>query len=193
MSSTFGYTRVSSTHHIVEHEVTILKDAGASHVYVEGASLGASKRLALDELLSACTAGDQILVLYLNRLGRSLEEILRAVKAIASKNLHLRSIGDRIDTLDANDSAFMTFAALINAQRHIAGELTQRGMENAAAKGRVIGRPTVDHRKIEEALRLISGGMPVAQAAERAGCTAPTLYRYLARARASGTAFSVLT
>jgi DNA invertase Pin-like site-specific DNA recombinase len=180
-----GYTRVCGNHQDLVSEKESLQRAGASEVFTDPSPPGQTKRIAIDELMGQCSAGDLIVVLSLNRLGRSIDEILDTVAAFEKRMIYIFSIKDKFDSRTDEGGVLSSFLdALKSAKGDLSSELTKRGMQRYSETGKKIGRPTVDRQSLKEALDMIYSGLPVATAAQKTGISAPTLHRYMAKERA---------
>jgi DNA invertase Pin-like site-specific DNA recombinase len=178
----FGYTRVLPNHQILAHEHAALKKAGVSEAFTESAPVGQSKRPALKELVDRCTAGDVVVVSSLNRLGRSIDEILNTVTLIHNGGIHLVSLADEIDTRLPHGAGYGSFlGAIEKARAHLAIELTQRGMHRVAASGKRIGRPPINPEGLRIAIDMVLTGATLSEAAKQTGCSVATLHRYLTK------------
>jgi DNA invertase Pin-like site-specific DNA recombinase len=138
-------------------------------------------RPGLNELIGFCRPGDIICVVRLDRLGRSLKELLETVDMFKARGLAFRSLEERLDTSSAaGELVFHVFGAIAHFERRLIVERTRDGIAAARARGKVPGRPTLDADKLASALKLIEAGVRPAQAAKQLGLGRSTLYRELA-------------
>ena len=145
-------------------------------------------RLELEHCLKALRAGDTLVVWRLDRLGRSLQDLVRIVAELEAKGIGFESITEKIETASAAGKlVFHVFAALAEFERDLIRERTRAGLAAARARGRAGGRkPKLDARQIREITRLMSDPtIPVSQIAERYKVSRTTIYNVAPRAAAS--------
>lgn len=180
-----GYARVSTTEQSVGLQLDALQGAGVEQVFVdEGISGSVSSRPELDKCLAMLRSGDTLVVWRLDRLARSLKNLLELVESLSSRGIHLRSLTESIDTSSASGRLILSvFGALAEFERALIIERTQAGLAAARARGARIGRPTaMSSGQIEQAKTLVSAGHRVAEVAESLGVGRSTLYRVLGQA-----------
>jgi DNA invertase Pin-like site-specific DNA recombinase len=114
----------------------------------------------------------------LDRLGRSLRELLDIVEALKKREVALLSLEEKLDTSSAaGELVVHVFGALAQFERRLIAERSRDGMNAARAKGSRPGRPLLDREKLEAALLLVKGGMSPTKAARQTGLGRSTLYR----------------
>lgn len=117
-------------------------------------------------------------IVQLDRLGRSLRELLDVVETLKKRGVALLSLEERIDTSSAaGELVFHVFGAITQFERRLIAERTRDGMSAASAKGRKPGRPTLDQEKLTGAMLLVKNGMTPTQAARQTGLERSTVYR----------------
>jgi DNA invertase Pin-like site-specific DNA recombinase len=137
-------------------------------------------RPGLKALLDYARAGDTLAVVRLDRLGRSLRELLEIVETLKARQIALVSLEEKIDTTSAaGELVFHVFGAIAQFERRLIAERTRDGVA-ARAQGRHPGRPKLDQEKLRAALTLIRNGMSPTKAARHVGLGRSTLYRELA-------------
>ncbi len=185
--SLLGYARVSTAEQSTQAQVDALNAAGAERVFADTASGLRADRPALAELLATAQEGDTVVVARLDRLGRSLPELLRLVEDLAGRGVALRSLGEQIDTSTAAGRLVLhVFGALAEFERAVMRERTVAGLAAARARGRVGGRrPALRGARLAHARQLRAGGTPVWEIAQLLGVGRSTVYRSLAEAPAS--------
>ncbi|MCG7392653.1 recombinase family protein [Microvirga sp. ACRRW] len=165
-----------------------LKAVGCERVFVEKASGAQRDRPELKAALDYVRAGDTIVVWKLDRLARSLKQLIETVDDLQRREIGFRSLTEAIDTTTPGGRLiFHIFAALAEFERSIIRERTMAGLLAARSRGRVGGRPrslTEQDLQIARAL-LREHALSVADIASRLGVTSSTLYRYLPSARSS--------
>ena len=137
-----GYARVSTQEQELSLQLDALKEAGCDKVYQEKFSGSQKERPQLNELLDFLREHDTIVVWRLDRLGRSLRDLLGLVAQIQKKGASLVSLNDAIDTTTPQGTlVFHIFAALAEFERQLIRDRTKAGLQSARARGRHGGRP----------------------------------------------------
>ena len=181
MPDTLGYARVSTDDQDLAGQVLRLKAAGAARTYEDVISGRTFDRPSLKALLDYARAGDTLCVVRLDRLGRSLRELLEVVETLKARQIALVSLEEKIDTTSAaGELVFHVFGAIAQFERRLIAERTRDGVAAARAAGRHPGRPKLDQEKLRAALTLIRNGMSPTKAARHVGLGRLTLYRELA-------------
>lgn len=181
VSAILGYARVSTGDQDLTGQILRLKAAGASKTFEDVASGKRADRPGLQALLDYARPGDALAVVRLDRLGRSLCELLELVETLKERGLALVSLEEKIDTASAaGELIFHMFAAIAHFERRLIAERTRDGIAAARAEGRKPGRPALDPKKVQAALTLVRSGMSPTQAARQVGLGRSTIYRELA-------------
>ena len=169
MPDVLGYARVSTCDQDLEVQRRRLRDeAGAIRVFDDVMSGKSFDRPGLTELLGFCRAGDIICVVWLDRLGRSLKELLETVDMFKARRLAFRSLEERLDTSSAaGELVFHVFGAIAHFERRLIVERTRDGIAAARARGKIPGLPALDADKLASALKLIDADVRPAQAAKQ--------------------------
>ena len=181
-----GYARVSTQEQDLALQLDALKTAGCSRVFEEKASGAQRERPALKAALEYMREGDTLVVWKLDRLARSLKQLIETVEEFGARDVGLRSLTEAIDTTTAGGKlVFHIFAALAEFERGVIRERTLAGLQAARARGRTGGRPPALKAKDLAAAKalLLDPEITVVQVAKRLGVAASTLYRHLPRAR----------
>ena len=181
-----GYARVSTQEQDLALQLDALKSAGCSRVFEEKASGAQRERPALQAALEYMREGDTLVVWKLDRLARSLKQLIETVEGFGARGVGLRSLTEAIDTTTAGGKlVFHIFAALAEFERGVIRERTLAGLQAARARGRTGGRPPALKAKDLAAAKalLLDPEITVVQVAKRLGVAASTLYRHLPRAR----------
>ena len=114
----------------------------------------------------------------LDRLGRSLAELLATVGDLRSRGIHLASLEERIDTSSAaGELVFHVFGAIAHFERRLISERTREGLAAARRRGSRPGRPPTDPEKAAALRRLVEAGMTPGRAAKQLGIGRSTAYR----------------
>ncbi|MFN3146958.1 MAG: recombinase family protein [Paracoccaceae bacterium] len=177
-----GYARVSTQDQKPELQLDALKAAGCEKVFTEKASGARTDRPELQAALDYMRDGDTLIVWKLDRLARSLKQLVASVEALEERGIGFRTInGVQIDTTTSGGKlVFHIFAALAEFEREIIRERTRAGLDAAIARGRKGGRPpALSELDRAAALALLRDKtIPIKEVARRLGCSEATLYRY---------------
>jgi len=182
MGSCIGYARVSTDDQNLDLQRDALSLAGCSAIYEETISGKSAHRAELEHCLKALRCGDTLVVWRLDRLGRSLTDLVRIVSQLEAASIGFRSITESIETSSAAGRLiFHVFAALTEFERNLIRERTRAGLASARARGRSGGRkPALNGQQIREIRALLRDPeIRVADVASRYGVSRTTLYRHV--------------
>lgn len=182
MAHLVGYARVSTPEQSTRPQEDALRAAGVERVWTETASGVLTARPVLDNVLTqVLQRGDTLVVVRLDRLGRSLRHLLEVVEQLAADGVGLRSLHESIDTTTPSGRMVLSvFGALAEFERELNRERTQAGLATARALGRRGGRPkTLTESHTEQIRRHHAEGMPIAQIARLMRVSRMTVYRHL--------------
>jgi DNA invertase Pin-like site-specific DNA recombinase len=183
MGDVLGYARVSTGDQDVAGQTLRLERAGALRVFTDVRSGKAMDRPGLEALLDYARKGDTLAVVRLDRLGRSLTELLATVALLKERGIDLVSLEERIDTGSAaGELVFHVFGAIAHFERRLIAERTKDGIAAARARGKQPGRQPVDVDKVMAALKLVEAGLSPTVAAKQLGLGRSTVYRELSLA-----------
>ena len=137
-------------------------------------------RPGLNALLDYARRGDTLAVVRLDRLGRSLTELLATVEMLRSRGIDLLSLEEKINTGSAaGELVFHVFGATAHFERRLIAERTKDGIAAARARGKRPGRQPLDADRIAAALKLVQAGLSPTAAARQVGLGRSTVYREL--------------
>lgn len=180
MPDILGYARVSTHAQNLDAQKNRLKEKGAIRVFEDVVSGRTFNRPGLAALIDYARPGDMVCVVRLDRLGRSLKELLETVAILKRENIDLVSLEEKIDTSSAaGELVFHVFGAIAHFERRLIAERTRDGIESARAKGKRLGRPPLDNDKLDAAFKLIEAGTSPTETAKQLGLGRSTLYREL--------------
>ncbi|MAU13877.1 MAG: resolvase [Anaerolineaceae bacterium] len=180
-----GYARVSTQEQELALQLDALKEAGCEKIYQEKISGAAKTRPQLEAILEQLRTGDVVVVWKLDRLARSLRDLVALVNQIQYKGASFRSINDQIDTTSAHGKfTFHIFASLAEFERDIIRERTKAGLEAARARGRKGGRPAGLSKKAQHTAMLaerlyLERELSVSEICDQLSISKGTLYNYL--------------
>ena len=137
-----GYARVSTQDQNPQLQLDALKTADCERSFVERASGAQRERPELQAALEYIREGDTLVVWKLDRLARSLKQLIETVESLETRKIGFRSLTENIDTTTPGGRlTFHLFAALAEFERSIIKERTTAGLAAARARGRKGGRP----------------------------------------------------
>lgn len=179
-----GYARVSTDDQTLDLQLDALQASGCDVVYQEKASGKNKERLELEHCIKALRPGDVLVVWRLDRLGRSLRDLVQIVTSLEDRQVGFESLTEKIDTTSATGKlTFHVFAALAEFERNIIRERTRAGLQAARARGRKGGRsPVLTEKQIREVRVLMADSqVSVTDVAKRYGVSRTTLYNVYKR------------
>lgn len=177
-----GYARVSTADQDLTPQLDILNAKGCDPIYSEHASGKKADRAELANALKALRGDDTLVVWRLDRLGRSLPDLIATINELARRGIAFESITEAIDTTTAAGKlVFNIFASLAEFERHLISERTRAGLAAGRARGRMGGRPpALTPKQLREArLLLTDPEATVTAVAERYEVSRSTLYKGL--------------
>jgi DNA invertase Pin-like site-specific DNA recombinase len=176
-----GYARVSTQDQTTNLQIDALKDAGCERLFQEKASGAKADRPELMRALDFMREGDTLVVWRLDRLARSMKQLIDTMEMLRERGVALESITEKIDTSTPQGKlVFGIFASLAEFERSLIRERVNAGLAAAKARGKVGGRPPVDPARLKHAAALVTAGYSTAKAAKTAGIGRATLCRHLA-------------
>ena len=184
-----GYARVSTDDQNLDLQRDALQAVGCERVFEDMVSGARADRTGLVTLMSMLRAGDTVVIWRLDRLGRSLKNLIELVERLESAKVGLRSLQENIDTTSSGGKlVFHLFGALAEFERNLIRERTQAGLVAARARGRMGGRPKrLDPAKLALALKLHrERNHTVEEICKMMGISKSTLYNYLDKAESDG-------
>ena len=176
-----GYARVSTQDQNLDLQVKALTKAGCKKVFDDKISGTRAERLGLTAALAMLREGDTLVVWKLDRLGRSVKNLVDLVGELHRQGVQFKSLTDSIDTGTASGRFFFhVMASLAEMERELIVERTCAGLEAARRLGRTGGRKRqMTDSKIESAKKLLASGVPPRDVARNLGVSVPTLYRWI--------------
>ncbi len=179
-----GYARVSTQDQKLELQLDALTQQGCELVFQEKKSGKNKERPELEKLLGQLRSGDTVVVWKLDRLGRSLRDLIDLVAEFQKRGVDFMSLQDGINTATSTGRfTFNIFASLAEFEREIIKERTKAGLVAAKTRGRAGGRPAgltpEAQEKAKSAKVLFESGKRVEDVAKILGISRATCYRYL--------------
>lgn len=178
----YGYARVSTDDQNSAMQLTALKRAGCKTIFKdEGISGATTKRPALTRCLKALQDGDTLIVWKLDRLGRSLRDLITMLDDLKHRDVKFKSLTEAIDTETPTGRAmWQMIGVLAELERSLIVERAQAGMKEARRRGVKFGRKKkLNPVQINKARKLIDAGERVEDVAALWNVGRTTLYRAL--------------
>lgn len=179
--SIVGYARVSTDHQSLDQQRDALTVAGCERLFTDQLSGVGDNRPGLAALLDYVRAGDTVVVVALDRLGRSLSGIIRTVETLTEAGVLLRSLREGIDYSTATGRMLAgIFAALASYERELMHERAAAARAAARARGRHTGRPPkLTPAQARQIRSLRERGESISDLVAGYGVSRATIYRAL--------------
>ena len=176
-----GYARVSTQDQNLDLQVKALTKAGCKKVFDDKISGTRAERPGLATALAMLREGDTLVVWKLDRLGRSVKNLVDLVGELHGQGVQFKSLTDSIDTGTASGRFFFhVMASLAQMERELMVERTCAGLEAARLLGRKGGRKRqMTDSKVASAKKLLANGVQPRDVAKNLGVSVPTLYRWI--------------
>jgi DNA invertase Pin-like site-specific DNA recombinase len=177
-----GYARVSTIEQDTALQLDNLQRSGCEKIYQESVSGISKTRPELDKCLDNLRSGDTLVVWRLDRLGRSLKDLVSIITDLELRNVGFRSVTEAVDTTTPGGKlVFHIFAALAEFERKLIQERTKAGLAAARARGRNGGRPLkLNNSQIKKAkAMLLDPQMTKAEVARHFAVSRTTLNKAL--------------
>jgi len=176
-----GYARVSTQDQNLELQFEALNKSGCKKIFEDRVSGSRAERPGLNKLLEILRDGETLVVWKLDRLGRSVKNLVDLVGELHKQGVQFKSLTDAIDTGTPSGRFFFhVMASLAQMERELTIERTRAGLEVARQLGRKGGRKRqMTDSKIESAKKLLANGIPPRDVAKNLGVSIPTLYRWI--------------
>ena len=177
-----GYARVSTTDQNCDYQIDELTKVGCEKVFVEKASAKTKERPELNRLLDTLRQGDIVVVHKLDRLGRSLKDLIALLDTFKSNGVQFKSLSENIDTTTSTGKlVFNVIGAIAEFERDIIVERTKAGLNAARARGRKGGRKQkLSDKDIKLAQSMLQDpSVQKSDVAKHFNISRPTLNRYL--------------
>ncbi|MGD0399119.1 MAG: recombinase family protein [Syntrophobacteraceae bacterium] len=182
-----GYARVSTEDQNPALQLTALKGAGCGKIFTDKATGTNTKRPALEKCLKALKAGDVLTVWKLDRLGRSLRDLIALLDDLKAQGVAFRSLTEAIDTETPTGRAMWQMVGILaELERSLIKERTKAGRAAAVARGVRMGRKRLlSAQQVIHARKLIGQGEGPDNVAQSLNVSRRTLYRALSGTNAS--------
>jgi len=178
----YGYARISTVDQNADMQKKALEQAGCDPIFTDKLSGATTKRPQLTRCLNKLKEGDTLIVWKLDRLARSLRDLIAIIEDLQQRGIHFRSLTEEINTgTPGGKLTFHIFAALAEFERGLIIERTREGMKAARARGVRTGPPPkLTPQQKAHARKLIDAGEHSReQIADLLKVSRSTLYRAL--------------
>jgi DNA invertase Pin-like site-specific DNA recombinase len=182
-----GYARVSTDDQNLALQLDALRQADCKKVYENRLSGARAARPGLTMALEVLRESDMLVVWRLDRLGRSLKDLIELVGQLETRGVGFQSLQEAIDTTsNGGRLIFHIFGALAEFEQRLIRERTRAGLAAARARGRLGGRPkALDPAKRQLAVQLYRAkAHSIDEICRLMGISRPTLYKYVSEAGA---------
>lgn len=179
----YGYARVSSADQNLDRQLKALGDAGvdASRVFSDKCSGKNLKRPSFQRLDKTVKEGDVVVVASMDRLARSLNDLLEKVNDFGNRGVTIKFLKENIEITSGNISPISRLllgimGAVAEFERNLIRERQREGIELAKKRGVYKGRTPVQLEKIAQVMQLIEEGISVVSACRQVGIARTTFY-----------------
>ena len=179
-----GYARISIPEQNIKTQIDLLQEQGCEQIYRDVASGVREDRQGLKEMLSFLREGDIVIVYKLDRIFRSLKNMIELIEVFNQKKVLFKSITEpAFDTTTANGKFLIQiFGAVAEFERNLIKERTKAGIEGARRRKKLLGRPKGSKKetieKYQYAMHLYENkNIPIDKACKQAGIAKTTFYR----------------
>lgn len=176
----YGYARTSTDDQNIDLQISALKKLGCDRIFKDGGVSGATiRRASLETVMKLLEEGDTLAVWKLDRLGRSLKDILYLLDKLHESGVAFVSVTENIDTNTPMGKAMMQMTAVFaELERSMIAERTKAGLKEAVARGVKLGRKEkLSYRQAQAAKEMIESGKGVSDVAALFNVDRTTLYR----------------
>lgn len=176
-----GYARISTKDQNVEFQKEALTKVGCEKIYEDVLSGAKHEKPGLNLALEVLRSGDILTVWKLDRLGRSVKQLVELVEEFEKRDIHFSSVTEGIDTSNPSGKFFFhMMASLAEMERDLIIERTRSGLETARKQGKLSGRkPKMNSSKVKAAKKLLEIGISPKEVAKSLEISVATLYRWI--------------
>lgn len=184
----YGYARVSTLPQSLDQQLDALNEFGVSRVFTDKMSGAKADRPGLNACLDYLRAGDVLVVVALDRLGRSTLQVLSTLQELHERGVIVRSIRESLDFSTPLGQAVATImSALAEMELALIRERAAAARASAAARGKQTGRPrSLTGDQVQLCRRMSEAGENVTTISRAVGVSRATVYRALEREELAG-------
>ena len=183
-----GYARVSTTEQNLDSQIDLLNKEGCEKIFFEKVSGANVSREELKKAITFLRKGDTLVVTKLDRLGRTVKQLIDLIDHFNDKNIGFVSINDTINTSTPNGRFFFhIMASFSELERELIRERTKIGLDSARSRGKLGGRPTLhntDKKEIAYQMCMEKPYQSVSDIAKAMNMSRATIYRFIEKKRA---------
>lgn len=182
-----GYARVSTKGQLLDRQIAALESAGCQRIFSDKKSGKNAEREELKKALDYLRPGDTLVVPSLDRLGRSIKDLIGIVGALREEGIGFRSLHESLDTTTPGGRlVFHVFAALAEFIRELIIQGTNEGLAAARARGERLGRPpAMTEEQIRHARAMLTDPeASISSIAKLLGVSRMTIYKYVPELKA---------
>jgi len=161
-------------------QLELLQKAGCEEIFKEQLSGSETKRPELRKILNYIRKGDTIIVTKLDRLARSIKDLLNIAEEIKNKKAHFKILNIHLDTKSPTGELMLTMLGVI---AEFERERQREGISIAKKAGKYKGRKPIDAEKILQTQALIKSGVSISRAVSEVGIARRTYYNALEKGR----------
>ena len=190
-----GYARVSTNDQNLDLQTDALKKAGCQKICSDKISGAKAERPGLQKVLDLSRAGDTLVIWRLDRLGRSIKDLIQISEILKEQNIGLKSLQEGIDTTTSTGQLmFNLLASLAEFERNLIRERSKAGLEAARSRGKIGGRPkALDLNQQQLVVKLYNDRQhSIAEICKMMSISKPTLYSYVSSAQNKPCTSSIL-
>ena len=190
-----GYARVSTPDQNLDLQTDALRQAGCQKICSDKITGVKSERPGLSKVLEIARDGDTLVIWRLDRLGRSLKDLIAISETLKERSIGLKSLKEGIDTTTSTGQLmFHLFGALAEFEKNLINERSKAGLDAARSRGKLGGRPkALDRNQRQLAVKLYHDRQhSIGEICSMMKISKPTLYSYLAAAQNTPCPSSVL-
>lgn len=179
-SKRIGYARVSTDDQDLSLQLDALTASGCETIYKDKASGKDTQRTEFEFCLRSLRKGDTLVVWRMDRLSRTLHDLVSTITELESKGIGFESLTEKIETKSATGKLmFHVFAAMAEFERNVIRERTHAGLKAARARGRVGGRPSKLNEQQKKEIRALlrDPSIRIIDIAKRYEVSRATIYR----------------
>ena len=176
-----GYCRVSTQSQSLDLQIKALKDAGCQKIFSEKMTGRTADRPELIKALHFCREGDIFTVWKLDRLGRSMKDLITLITDMEKKGIQFQSLTENLDTTtSAGRLLFGIMSSLSQFHVDLIRERTLAGLSIAKENGNFGGRPKAISDKLMKTIeKMYKAGISVKDISKQVKVSIPTIYRYM--------------
>lgn len=180
-----GYARTSTLDQVAGFEAQIrdLLSAGCQKLFKEQVSSRAAKRPELERVVDYVREGDTLVVTRIDRLARSMQDLVRIIGALNAKGVELRILSLNLETSTSTGKLMVNMlGSIAEFERELMLERQREGISRAQAAGKYRGRAPTAQRQSAEILQLRSEGVPAGSIANMLNISRASVFRILKKA-----------